>query len=260
MVKEALILAIIVWILIIIDDLFAWDATVRPLFVGFAVGLGLGDVKTGLIMGAELEAINMGVSHIGGVIPTDPFWATLIAVAYVILTGGNQALALSLSVPVGTIMAYANTLTYSVAAALVGVYDKLAKENNQKGYILLHYIFVFLITPLPKAIITFVIVNFGIANLGDVSGILPAFLINGLDTAGGMLVAVGFGILTSMIWTNELGIYFFVGFAFVEFLGLPTIAIAIFATAIAVVIFTVNNRMDKLAAKALITNHEEDLF
>lgn len=44
----------------------------RPLVVGLVAGLLMGDVKTGVIIGASLEAIFMGAVNIGGAISAEP--------------------------------------------------------------------------------------------------------------------------------------------------------------------------------------------
>ena len=89
---------------------------------------------------------------------------------------------------------------------------------------------------------------------------MPLWLINGLDVAGGMLTAVGFGILTSMIWSNKFGIFFFVGFALAELMGLSTIGVAIIAVAVAISMFLIDRKIADNKVVATSTNNEEDLF
>ncbi len=261
MLQAAMILAVVNYLICVLDNFFAWDATWRPLFVGFLTGLALGDVQTGLIMGASLEAIYMGISAIGGVVPSDPMSGTLIPVAFVILTGADQNVAIALALPIGTLISYTSTLTSPIGLALLGLYDKYAAENNQKAYIRLHYLYLFVITPLPRTIIIFLSIWLGVGNLEGLTQVLPQFIMTGLGVSGGMLVAVGFGILTSMIWSKELGIYFFIGFSLVQFLSLPTIAVSIFALAVAIIMFTNENKINQLRMSlGDSTNKEEDLF
>lgn len=263
MLQAALILALVNYIACILDNLFAWDATWRPLVIGWITGLALGDMKTGLLMGAQLEAIYMGISAIGGVIPSDPMSGTLIPVAFVILTKADMNVAIALALPMGTLINYATTLTTPIGLSLLGLYDKYASTNNQKAYVILHYIYLFIISPLPRTIIIFLAVWLGVGNLEGITTMMPQFLLTGLDAAGGMLVAVGFGILTSMIWSKELGIYFFVGFAMVEFLNLPIVGVSIFAIAIAIILFTMENKIAMIKQASITSSnqqHEEDLF
>lgn len=48
----------------------------RPLVVGLVTGILMGDMKTGVLMGASLEAIFLGNVNIGGVIAAEPVTAT----------------------------------------------------------------------------------------------------------------------------------------------------------------------------------------
>ena len=133
MLQSALILAFVYYIVYLLDCSMAWDATWRPLFVAFLTGLALGDMKTGLIMGASLEAIYMGISAIGGVIPSDPCSASILSVAFVVLTGADLNLALALAVPIGTVMQYVSTLISPIDISLVGLFEKFAREGKDKS-------------------------------------------------------------------------------------------------------------------------------
>lgn len=62
----------------------------RPLVVGLVAGLLMGDVKTGVIIGASLEAIFMGAVNIGGAISAEPVTATALAVAFTVGAGIDQ--------------------------------------------------------------------------------------------------------------------------------------------------------------------------
>lgn len=72
--------------------------TVQSLLPRLA-GLVLGDFHTGIVMGAALESIFMGISAIGGSIPADATTASIIAVAYTILTGSTAEAGLAIALP-----------------------------------------------------------------------------------------------------------------------------------------------------------------
>ena len=262
MLQAAIILAIFNHVVAVIDNFMAWDATWRPLFIGAFTGLVLGDLQTGLIMGASLEAIYMGISAIGGVIPSDPEAGTLIPIAYVVLTGADMNTAIALAIPVGTLIGYAGTLCTPIQLAFLGLYDKYAAENNQRGYTILHYLYCTIITPLPRTIVIFFAIWLGVSQMAVINDMMPLWLINGLDVAGGMLTAVGFGILTSMIWSPKYGVFFFVGFVLTELLGLSTIGVAIIAVAIAISMFLIDNKINHVSTQMINTTNteDEDLF
>lgn len=43
----------------------------RPLIVGTLVGLALGDLEKGLLVGASIELISLGVVQVGAAVPAD---------------------------------------------------------------------------------------------------------------------------------------------------------------------------------------------
>lgn len=66
MLVPALLVAFAYWITWLIDGILGWQTMTRPIVLGTVIGLLCGDLKTGVIMGASLEAVYMGISGIGG--------------------------------------------------------------------------------------------------------------------------------------------------------------------------------------------------
>ena len=93
---------------------------------------------------------------------------------------------------------------------------------------------------------------------------MPAWVLTGLGAASSMMLAVGFAILTSMIWSNEVGVFFFVGYVLVKYLGMGSLPIAILGIAIAVTMFFGEKRTidlkNSLKNTKTVANDEEDFF
>ena len=108
----------------------SWQCLNRPIVVAPLVGLLLGDFQTGIIMGASLEAIFMGISAVGGSIPSDCLSGSIIAVAYAIVVGGDGAMetGLALSLTIGTVMSTINTMLMPLWAGLAPYWERLASE------------------------------------------------------------------------------------------------------------------------------------
>ena len=72
--------------------------------------------------------------------------------------------------------------------------------------------------------------------------------------------------LTAMIWDNEVGIFFFVGYVMVAYLHMDTVAIAIIGAAVAITMFFSHKRNIDLKKELQATgvaenkNDEEDFF
>lgn len=258
MIFKAFCVAAIFFVFMALDFYLGSQVLERPLVISALVGLVLGDLQTGLIMGAALEGIYMGYSAIGGTIPGDPSAGSALAVAFAILTGSNMETALALSVPIASAMNLVTSLILSLSSLLAPTYEKLLKEGKDKTFSILHILQGAILMCLPICIIMFFSVAFGIEQIDKVLAILPPFVLKGLEVAGGMLPAVGFAILLNMTWSKDIGIFFFVGFVFSKYMKLPIVAITILALAIALASYSMNKNNGVVAVPE--GDVEEDFF
>ena len=247
-------------------DLCADQTFNRPIVVAPLTGLILGDFHTGIIMGAALESIFMGISAIGGVVPADSKTSSILAVAFTILTGSNAEEGLALAMPIGTLMSSFNSLFTPLWASLAPFWEKLALEMNPKKFFSILFPFACFVAPAINMIVLFIAIAFGVEGLQNLLAQLPGWLRSGLSASSSMMTGIGFAITTAMIWTNETGIYFFVGYVLAAYLGLGNLPIAIFAAAIAFVTFyrdkQTNDLKTELSGKVAggVANDEEDFF
>ena len=263
MVTAALQICIAYYLIMVIDYLSGWQCISRPIVVAPIAGLILGDFKTGIMMGAALESVFMGISAIGGSIPADATTSSIIAVAFTLLTGAGMEEGLAIAMPIGTVMASLNGMLTPIWASLAAWWEKLATECNPRKFELMN-VLVVLITPLVNTVILFLAVAYGVEGLNAFLGSMPAWVLTGLGAASGMMLAVGFAILTSMIWSNEVGVFFFVGYVLVKYLGMGSLPIAILGVAIAVTMFFGEKRTidlkNSLKETKTVSNDEEDFF
>ena len=270
-VSSGIICAILYLVINFLDPcLLSWQCLNRPLVVGPLTGLLLGDLHTGIVMGASLEAIFMGISAVGGSVPSDCLSGTIIPVAYAITVGGEGSVdtGLALALTIGTIMSSFSSMLTPIWAALASYWEKLAQECKPKKFKIQAVLFN-LVTSLPGTIVIFVAVAFGVGGLQNALNALPAWVLTGLSAAGGMMTAVGFGILLSMIWNKEICIFYFVGFIMSKSLNLSSLGIAVLGAAIALTLFFIDKRSIDLkksletaapAASGTSDNDEEDFF
>mgnify|MGYP000606248480 CR=1 FL=1 len=236
----------------------SWQCLNRPIVVAPLVGLLLGDFQTGIIMGASLEAIFMGISAVGGSIPSDCLSGSIIAVAYTIVVGGHAAMetGLALSLTIGTVMSTINTMLMPLWAGLAPYWERLASECKPNKFRAISMVVNF-IACLPGAAIIFLGVAFGIEGLQAGLAACPAW------------VMTGFGILLSMIWSTDIAVFYFVGFICAKSLGLSSLGIAVIGAAIALTLFFIDKRIidaknavaaAPAAGAAAPANSEEDFF
>lgn len=263
------IICVLVWTLTMcLDRILGWQTLQRPIVTATLTGLFLGDLQTGLIMAASLEAIFMGISAIGGSVPSDCCSASIIAVAYTILTGADTETGLALALPIGTLMSTVNEIWKPVLAALAPYWERLCKQGKVKAFRTQVILSGLILDRLPQTIVLFAAITFGITGLESIMAALPAFVMSGLSAASSMMTGIGFAILISMIWNKEIGGFFFVGYVLQKYLALPTVAIAILSAVVAIMYFTnekkiieLEQKIEKGAANVSIeASEEEDLF
>lgn len=269
MVGSALQICLAYYIIAILDPgIMSWQCLNRPIVVAPLAGLILGDFHTGIVMGASLESIFMGISAIGGSIPADATTSSIIAVAFTILTGASAEEGLAIALPIGTVMASIASMFTPLWASMSAYWERLAVECKPNKFLAQNLAFACLSTPVVNTVILFLAISFGVEGLNAFLASLPAWVMAGLGASASMMTAVGFAILTSMIWNNEVGVFFFVGYVMVAYMNMNTLAIAILGIAIAVVMFFNEKRIIDLknsavvnsTATATLANDEEDFF
>ena len=255
------------WIFFVADPyILSWQCLNRPIVVAPILGLFLGDFHTGIIMGASLESIFMGISAIGGSIPADALSASIVAVCYTVLTGSDIETGLAIALPIGTVMASLSSIIMSFSSALAPYWERLAASGKSRMFLAQNLVFSGLITPLPNVIIIFLGIAFGVSGLNSALNALPAFVMTGLTAASSMMVAVGFAILISMIWSKDVACFFFVGYVMAKILKMDSLSIAIIGAAIAVTMFFYEKQLIDLKNMKAVSEQmpsdeeEEDFF
>lgn len=205
----------------------------RPLVASALVGLVLGDVKAALEVGVLIQAMYIGVITPGSVMPFDVDYIGYITTALIVLSKSDPTLAPTLAVPVGLIGVTIWNLIWVINVYFAHKADKYAEEGNVHG--------IKMMDVLPQVvnfglrfIPAFVIMYYGQGVLENILNVLPEFIIHYLQVVGGMLPALGIGLLLNMIAKEKIYLgLFLVGFIVVQYLHLPMIPIALLAMVIA---------------------------
>lgn len=140
MLIEAILAALVVFVCFAGNYLTGQSMLERPLVVGLVTGLVMGDMRTGVLMGASLEAIFLGNVNIGGVIAAEPVTATTLATTFAIISNIEQNAAMTLAVPIGMLAAFVVMFLKNVFMNLFApILDKAAREANERMIITLHW-------------------------------------------------------------------------------------------------------------------------
>lgn len=234
----------------------------RPIILGPLVGLALGNPSEGIIMGATLELAMVGAVSVGAYIPPDLVSGSVLGIALAIESQASPAAALTLGIPVATIMLALNTaLGRSLMLILIHKADRDAKKTNTKA-ITWDMIIASYCKNLPGLFGTPLAFYFGSAAVTKLLGNIPQFVSTGMSVAANILPALGFAMLAQMIWNKKVAVFFFLGFFMVAYGKLSITGVAIFAVILVVIMYIFFDKRQKIDTTAPSTqaNKEGDGF
>lgn len=208
--------------------------TNRAIVLSFGVGVILGDIPTALKCGAiaELAFMGFGVGA-GGTVPPNPIGpgiiGTLMAITVKDVTPES---ALSLSIPFAVAIQFLQTAIYTVRSGAPEGAQRALEKHNFKGFLIGANMTVLLF-----AVAGFLLGFLGAFSMDTLSSLvklIPDWLLNGLTVAGGMLPAIGFAMIMSVMLKKEFIPFALLGYILAGFLQLPVIGIALVGAVFAI--------------------------
>lgn len=241
-----------------IDDM-ATQMIRRPLLIATVVGLIMGDLQTGLLIGATLEVMWMGIGNVGAYSAPDMITGTAIGTALGISSGG-VATAVALAVPTSLLAQQLLVLYKSGIIALNPIANRMAEEGDFDKLFRINYVpmvIVFLIRAVP----TFIAIYLGAGVIDQVVAALPEVVMKGLGIAGKIIPAVGIGLLMQMmIKKGELWVFLICGFALAVYMNLSILAITLISLPLAILYdLATQAKSTPAAASADLEEGEYDL-
>lgn len=213
----------------------------RPIVTGLLTGIVLGDMKAGIIMGATLELAFIGSFSVGASIPPDVVTGGILGVAFAITAGAGTETALLLGLPIATLTLILKNVYLGLFIPIMNQKaDSYALDGDYKGVERMHLISGFGLS-LMLALIVTISYMVGSGTIGNLLGMIPEFVQNGLAVATGLIPALGFAMLARLLINREVAPYFFLGFAVAAYLQIPVTGIAIFGAIVAVVVVNLRN-------------------
>lgn len=194
----------------------------RPIIVCPVIGLVLGDLNTGLIAGGLVELAFAGITPVGGVTPPDAVFTSIMTVVLAKTTAVPVASAFVMAYPFGLLKQTLGTLFCTFYAFLNKKADKFAEEANLKGIYRIS-ITALVIVALTSGVLSFLAVYAAQQPLKELVEMLPEWLTNGLDVAGGMIPAIGFAMLLRVMLKGRYVPYLIAGFLFATFIPIDNI-------------------------------------
>ena len=237
MLIPAILVSIVALLAAMDEQLFGASMMARPLFTGPIIGLIMGDLQTGVIIGATLESMFMGSIMVGSAVPPEVY-ASSILIA--IQTGAGAGTAVALALPLSVFLQLWRNFCYAIPGSWAGKQiEKALDERNLKKANLLHLTVVPLSIGIPSALLVFIALFFGADGINSVLNMIPEVVLNGFNVAAGVLSCVGLALLIKIMSNNKILPYLFLGFVAVMYLGMDVIGVAVVGLCIA--FLAVNN-------------------
>lgn len=212
------IMAIIVGLDFFLEAFFIF----RPLMVSTFTGLILGDVTLGLKVGALIELAFAGLTPAGGTQPPNPVFAGLMGTVLAYTTGCEPETALGLCLPFSFLGQYVILFYYSAFSFFMSKADEAA-ANADTGTIRNINWLTMGIVSITYGVLAFLCAYVAQAPMQAFVNALPEVITHGLEVAGGILPAVGFGMLLRVMMKTKYVPYFIAGFLMACFCDMPNL-------------------------------------
>jgi fructoselysine and glucoselysine-specific PTS system IIC component len=213
----------------------------RPIVTGLFTGIVLGDIKTGIIMGATLELAFIGSFSVGASIPPDVVTGGILGTAFAITAGAGTETALLLGLPIATLTLILKNVYLGLLIPMMNhKADTYAEKADYKGVERMHLFAGFGLSLMLALVVTlsFLVGSKTVSNLLEM---IPEFIQHGLSVATGLIPALGFAMLARLLINKQVAPYFFLGFALAAYLSIPVTGVAIFGAILAVIVVNIMN-------------------
>ncbi|ABV09281.1 PTS mannose/fructose/sorbose/N-acetylgalactosamine transporter subunit IIC [Streptococcus gordonii] len=181
----------------ICDELTIVSSAGSPVFAGFITGLVMGDLGTGLYIGAALQLTVLGVGTFGGASRIDATSGAVLATAFSVAQGIKPEIAIAtIAVPVAGLLTYFDILGRMTTTYFAHRVDAAIERFDYKG-IERNYLLGAVPWALSRALPVFLALTYGGAYVQSIVDFVEQYkwIANGLTLAGRMLPGLGFAIL-----------------------------------------------------------------
>lgn len=207
-----LLLVFVVTFVAAIDQFSFLESLYQPIVMGPVIGAILGNVQTGLTVGATYQLMTIGSMPVGGAQPPNPVIGGIMATVFAITSNLDPAAAVAAAFPFALLGQYGVTLLFTIMSPIMGVADKHAENANPSGVRNINFLSMFIL----GSVFGVIVLLFFLAGATfgkTLTEALPKWVMDGLSTAGGMMRFVGFAILLKVMMSKDLWGFYFAGFA-----------------------------------------------
>jgi PTS system mannose-specific IIC component len=218
----------------------------RPLIAGTIVGIIMGDIQTGMIIGATINAIYMGSQASGNVMSTDVTLAGYVATALAMATKQDASVALALSIPIGLLGSTVWSAYNALCVFFMHKCDTYAKEGRVNNIWSVGVGIPFIIATIARIVPCFLFIYYGSKYSATFTALMPEWLTKSMGVVGGMLPAVGMALLLkAMITKANYWCFFLIGFLAYKVIGITAVPLTILAVCLALILDRAKGKSDQ---------------
>ena len=229
----------------------------RPIIVCTLAGAILGDLHTGLLAGGLTELAFAGLTPVGGTQPPNPILAGVMTTVIAYTSGIDVKAAIGLALPFSFLMQYVILFYYSAFSVSMGKAEKYAEEADTFKFARLNLIMI-LIVGITYGIVVFLCTYVAQSYMQTLVTSMPIWLKHGFEIAGGILPAVGFGLLLRIMLKVKYIPFLIIGFLLATFLQFANLLpIALVGTALAIFVYFNDKEREAVVASNNVKAGEE---
>ena len=217
----------------------------QPLVACTLIGLVTGNLTAGVMLGGSLQFIALGWANIGAAVAPDAALAS-VAAAIILVLGGDFspkgiAVAQGIAIPLAVAGLFLTMIVRTLSVGLVHTADAAAKKGDIKGVERAHFI-ALLLQGLRIAIPAALLLMIPDTAVKSALDAMPAWLKEGMEVGGSMVVAVGYAMVINMMATREVWPFFAIGFALAAVSGLSLIAFGTIGVSLALIYLSLSKK------------------
>ena len=230
------IIAIGLYAFLAINESFISSSLNRPVVAGTIIGWIMGDIQTGMQIGATLNLMQLGVAAFGGASIPDFLTASILGTAFAIISGQGMEFGLAIAIPVALLMMQMDILARFLNVFILHRVDR-AIERGQVNKIRPLVLSGAFSWGLSRAIPVWLMLIVGQNAVEWVTTNIPDFLMGGLRVAGGLLPVVGIAILLRYLPLKNYFHFLILGFVLAAYIAMPVMGVTLIAIVCAMVVY-----------------------
>lgn len=225
-----------------------------PITVGLLAGLIMGDVQTALHIAGTFQLMSLGVAALGGSSVPDYALATVVAIYLKARTGVDLGASITVGLSVGILAINLDIFTRTLNSLVTNKSKQLLHEGKYEASKKINLISIFFVA-MQAFIPMIILILWGQTAVESVVNVIPQWVTDGLNIAGGMLPVVGVVMLLRYMPTRRYFWALLIGFVFAAYLKLPILGVSILGFAMA--LFTYNNLISRRTEVSLEAENDE---